>query len=123
MPERVQKVLAGAGHGSRRKVEGWIREGRLAIDGRTAQLGDSVTGDEGVITSGALVVTEDSANLDNKTVLITVGRSNLSKRYVFLSITAATESYEVNAITILKKPRTVPVTQPSNVVAKALGIS
>ena len=46
MPERVQKVLAGAGHGSRRKIEQWIREGRLAIDGRTAQLGDTVTGDE-----------------------------------------------------------------------------
>ena len=52
MPERVQKVLAGAGHGSRRKVEGWIREGRLAIDGRTAQLGDSVTGDERITLDG-----------------------------------------------------------------------
>ena len=46
MPERVQKVLAGAGHGSRRKIEEWIRDGRLAIDGRTAQLGDTVRGDE-----------------------------------------------------------------------------
>lgn len=46
MAERVQKVLAGAGHGSRRKIEQWIREGRLAIDGRTARLGDTVRGDE-----------------------------------------------------------------------------
>ena len=52
MPERVQKVLAGAGHGSRRKVEEWIREGRLAIDGRTAQLGDTVTGDERITLDG-----------------------------------------------------------------------
>ena len=52
MQERVQKVLAGAGHGSRRKIEEWIREGRLAIDGRTAQLGDTVRGDERITLDG-----------------------------------------------------------------------
>lgn len=46
MADRVQKVLAGAGHGSRRKVESWIREGRLTINGRVAELGDHVEGDE-----------------------------------------------------------------------------
>jgi 23S rRNA pseudouridine2605 synthase len=52
LPERVQKVLAGAGHGSRRKIETWIREGRLAIDGRTAKLGDTVRGDERITLDG-----------------------------------------------------------------------
>ena len=46
MAERVQKVLAAAGHGSRREVEGWIKEGRLSIDGRKAELGDAVSGEE-----------------------------------------------------------------------------
>ena len=46
MPERVQKVLSAAGHGSRREVERWIRERRLTINGRTADLGDQVSGNE-----------------------------------------------------------------------------
>jgi len=52
LPERVQKILAGAGHGSRRQVERWIREGRLQIDGRLAQLGDTLQGDEQITLDG-----------------------------------------------------------------------
>jgi 23S rRNA pseudouridine2605 synthase len=52
LADRIQKVLAAAGHGSRRKVETWIREGRLKIDGRTAELGDHIEGTERISLDG-----------------------------------------------------------------------
>jgi len=52
LADRIQKVLAAAGHGSRRKVETWIREGRLAIDGRPAELGDHIEGTEKITLDG-----------------------------------------------------------------------
>jgi 23S rRNA pseudouridine2605 synthase len=38
--ERIQKVLARGGVGSRREIERWIAEGRLKLNGEPAKLGD-----------------------------------------------------------------------------------
>ena len=48
--ERLQKVLAGQGKGSRREIERWIEQGRVKLNGRTARLGDRYrTGDQLIV--------------------------------------------------------------------------
>ncbi len=42
MSEKLQKVLARAGHGSRREIEAIISAGRVSVDGKIATLGDRV---------------------------------------------------------------------------------
>ena len=53
--EKLQKVLARAGLGSRRQIETWIEEGRVQVDGKTARLGDRVTGREKIKVDRRLV--------------------------------------------------------------------
>jgi 23S rRNA pseudouridine2605 synthase len=48
-PERIQKVLARAGHGSRRQIESWIEAGRITVNGRMAKLGDNLNSDDRVL--------------------------------------------------------------------------
>lgn len=42
MSEKLQKVLARAGHGSRREIEAIIAAGRISVDGKIATLGDRI---------------------------------------------------------------------------------
>ena len=88
-----------------------------SIDVSNATLGGTVTP---VITTGAVVVTESSGNLDNKSIIIDVCGSNMSKRYAFLSITATVESYEiVSIITERYKTKTKAASVDGDVVINA----
>lgn len=42
MKERIQKVLANAGVGSRRHIEDWIREGKVTVNGERALIGQKI---------------------------------------------------------------------------------
>src|SRR5882724_11697192 len=53
--ERLQKVLAAAGLGSRREIEGWIAQGRVTINGKTAKLGDRIQPSDRVSVDGRAV--------------------------------------------------------------------
>jgi len=59
MSQRLQKFLAEAGLGSRRRCEELIRSGQVIVDGRTAELGASVDPDaQEVLVDGSPVVRE-----------------------------------------------------------------
>jgi len=50
--EKIQKVLARAGLGSRRQIERWIEEGRVTVDGAPATVGDRVTSGQDLRVDG-----------------------------------------------------------------------
>ena len=53
--ERLQKVMAQSGHGSRRNIEILIAQGHLAINGQVAKLGDLVGPGDRVKLDGKLI--------------------------------------------------------------------
>lgn len=52
MSEKLQKVLARSGHGSRRELEAMIAAGRVSIDGKVATLGERIEADAKVRIDG-----------------------------------------------------------------------
>ena len=58
MSEKLQKVLARAGLGSRRELETWIESGRVSVNGKIATLGDRVSPEDVIRVDGHIVRTK-----------------------------------------------------------------
>lgn len=54
--EKLQKVLARAGFGSRREMETWIADGRVLVNNKVASLGDRVSVEDKIQVDGKKVV-------------------------------------------------------------------
>jgi 23S rRNA pseudouridine2605 synthase len=54
-PERLQKILAQAGVGSRREMEEWIAAGKITVNGEVAKIGQSVVPTDKVKIGGRLI--------------------------------------------------------------------
>jgi 23S rRNA pseudouridine2605 synthase len=61
MTERLQKLLAAVGLGSRRQIEEWIRAGRLQVDGHVAELGERAQAGADIRLDGQRVALEGAA--------------------------------------------------------------
>ena len=69
MSERLQKLLAAAGHGSRRQIEAWIRAGRLTVDGRPAALGERATADADIRLDGTRLALTPAASASHEVLV------------------------------------------------------
>ncbi len=55
MSEKLHKILARSGYGSRREMERWIEAGRFTINGRLAKTADRISENEKVALDGKLI--------------------------------------------------------------------
>lgn len=69
MSEKLQKVLARSGLGSRRQLEDWIAAGRVSVNGKVATLGDRVEGNEDIRVDGKPVAARPEEEVERRVLL------------------------------------------------------
>lgn len=67
--QRIQKLLANAGYGSRREIDGWLAEGRITVNGRPAGPGDRA-GEGDHLTLDGRLLHLDAAMMPARRVLV-----------------------------------------------------
>ncbi|RJG13838.1 pseudouridine synthase [Pseudomonas cavernicola] len=67
--EKLQKVLARMGLGSRRDVEAWIGEGRVKVNGNAATLGQRVDLHDAIAIDGRLLKREEAAEATRRVLI------------------------------------------------------
>ena len=69
MTEKLQKVLARAGYGSRREMESWIADGRVKVNGQVATLGDRAAASDTIFVDGKKLATVKAADVTQRVLL------------------------------------------------------
>lgn len=80
MTEKLQKVLARAGFGSRREIETWIAKGRIKVNGKVAVVGDRVTDDDKIIVDGKKLAPQKKIREDRRVILYNKPENEVSTR-------------------------------------------
>jgi len=62
LSEKLQKILAHAGYGSRREIETWISDGRITVNGKRAKLGDRAETSDRVLVDGKVTYLANRSN-------------------------------------------------------------
>lgn len=69
MTEKLQKVLARAGFGSRRELETWIEKGRIKVNGKIATLGERVSSDDKITVDGKKLSDQSKQKFERRVLL------------------------------------------------------
>ena len=80
MSNRIHKKLAAAGHGSRRKIEKLIREGRITVNDKVAKLGEQINGNEKIKLDGKLLSCNSKKKI-NQHIIYNKPNDEITSRY------------------------------------------
>lgn len=69
MSEKLQKILAQIGLGSRRTIEEWIKAGRVNVNGLVAKIGDRVDRQACIQVDGRLVTIPTPEEVETRVIL------------------------------------------------------
>ncbi|MBS24252.1 MAG: 23S rRNA pseudouridylate synthase B [Gammaproteobacteria bacterium] len=69
MSEKLQKVLARAGFGSRREIESWIIQGRIKVNGSIAEIGARVDDADRIVVDGKKLSPQKKVRYDRRVIL------------------------------------------------------
>lgn len=81
MSEKIQKMLANAGLGSRRQIENWIKEGRVTVNDQPATIGDRMTYHDKVCIDGREIKLARSQSRKSRVLLYHKPEGELCTRH------------------------------------------
>jgi len=80
MTEKLQKVLARAGFGSRREIETWIEKGRIKVNGKVAVIGARVSDDDKVLVDGKKLASQKGIRKERRVLLYNKPENQITTR-------------------------------------------